>query len=90
MELGFRVKHIAQEHSYVPDMWDRLAITDILIYLDVSYSETMKRQHINWTPKEYAEQQRRLRHARKNNDIYLHTDTLSQEEVLQQVLAALK
>ncbi len=38
---GFLVRHIAQEHSYVPDMWKRLSNPDILIYLDVSYENTI-------------------------------------------------
>ena len=37
-EMGYNVRHIAQEHSYVPYMWQRLAKPDLLIYLDVSYN----------------------------------------------------
>lgn len=90
IERGFQVKHIAQEHSIIPDMWQRLTKPDILIYLDVSYSATKQRQHINWTPEEYAEQQNRLRHARTNNNVYLRTDNLTPEEVLQHILTALR
>ena len=31
---GYTAKHIAQEHSYVPAMWQLLTNPDILIYLD--------------------------------------------------------
>ncbi len=36
-QAGYEVRHIAQEHSYVADMWKRLTNPDILIYLHVSY-----------------------------------------------------
>ena len=83
---GYTCKHIAQEHSYVADMWKRLTNPDILIYLDVSYPLTIKRRHMNWTQGEYQEQLRRLKHARNHADIYINTDELSTKEVLARVL----
>ena len=50
------VRQIAQEHSYVPDMWQRLVDPDILIYLQVSYLITLKRKPFTWTEKEYQQQ----------------------------------
>lgn len=78
---GFSVRHIAQEHSYVPDMWKRLTNPDILIYLDVSYENTILRRKLDWTPDEYAEQLHRLRHARQHADLYLDTNSLTVLEV---------
>ena len=83
---GYKAKQIAQEHSYVQDMWDRLTNPDILIYLDVSYSYTMKRRNLNWSISEYNTQVDRLRHAREHADIHINTDSLSQKNVLDQVL----
>jgi len=79
---GYTVKHIAQEHSYVPDMWQRIAKPDILVYLDVSYLVTLKRRKLNWTQTEYQEQVRRLQHARQHAALIIATDTLTPEEIV--------
>ena len=81
-ENGYLAKHIAQEHSYVPQMWKRLTNPDILIYLDVSYALSIQRRNLDWTSSEYAEQLRRLKHARENADFYLNTDDLTPQEIL--------
>ena len=83
---GYNAKQIAQEHSYVQDMWERLTHPDILIYLDVSYSYTMKRRNFNWSIQEYNTQVDRLRHAREHADIRINTDSLSPQDVLDQVM----
>lgn len=87
---GYSCRHIAQEHSYVPDMWRRLSNPDILIFLDASYETTRRRRALDWTEAEYQEQQRRLAHARAHADLIIETDALSIEEVLQQALDFLK
>ncbi len=84
---GFSVRHIAQEHSYVPDMWKRLTNPDILIYLDVSYENSILRGNLDWTDDEYAEERRRLRHARQHADLYLDTNSMSILEVSNVVMA---
>jgi deoxyadenosine/deoxycytidine kinase len=84
---GFLVRHIAQEHSYVPDMWKRLSNPDLLIYLNVSYENTVLRRKLDWTYSEYEEQLRRLHHAHQFADLYLDTNVLTVEEVLQTVLS---
>ncbi len=83
--LGYRTRHIAQEHSYVPDMWQRLTHPDVLIFLDAQYPTTCTRRNIDWSEADWEEQQRRLRHAREHADLYIETDDLSAEEVLQRV-----
>lgn len=84
--LGIEARHIAQEHSFVPAMWQRLVNPDLLIFLDVSYPVSMARRKINWNLDEYQEQQRRLEHARLHASFYLMTDPFTEEEVLRQVL----
>lgn len=83
---NLRIKHIGQEHSYVADMWQRLTRPNLLIFLDASFPVTVQRRQLNWTPQEYQEQHHRLRHAREHADFYLLTDTLSPQEVADQVL----
>lgn len=85
--LGYNTRHIAQEHSYVKDMWRRLTNPDILVFLQASYPVTMQRRALDWTEAEYAEQQRRLEHAREHANLIVNTDTLSINEVLERVLS---
>ena len=85
--LGYRTRHIAQEHSYVKDMWKRLTNPDILVFLDASYANTCLRQKLDWTEADWQEQQNRLSHARANADLYLDTNKLTIEEVLEKVVA---
>jgi len=87
--LGYQAKHIAQEHSYVQAMWQRIGKPDILIYLDVSYSSSINRKNLNWTVKEYDTQIQRLTHARQHADIYIQTDQYDVHQVQETVLSIL-
>jgi guanylate kinase len=84
--LGYRTRHIAQEHSYVKDMWQRLTNPDILIFLDVAYPTTCQRRKLDWTESDWQEQQHRLSHAKAHADLYLDTNKLSIEEVLNKAI----
>jgi cytidylate kinase len=84
-KLGYNPRHIAQEHSYTPEMWKRISSPDLLIFLDVSFEESMKRRKLDWTKANFEEQQRRLVNARDNADIYLHTDSMTVQDVLERV-----
>jgi deoxyadenosine/deoxycytidine kinase len=86
-QSGYRVRHIAQEHSYVPDMWKRISNPDILIYLDVSYENTVIRRKLDWNYDEYAEQLHRLRHARMHADLIVNTNSLTVSQVLEAVFS---
>jgi hypothetical protein len=68
-------------------MWRVISNPDILIYLHVSYPETLKRKRFRWSEKEYQEQLHRLRHAHENADLHIDTDPLSPEEVLKIILS---
>lgn len=83
----YHARHIAQEHSKVPDMWRRLVDPVALIYLDVSYTVSMKRRPIDMSPSEFEALNQRLRHAKQYADLYLDTNDLSPKEVLNLVLA---
>jgi thymidylate kinase len=88
--LGYRTRHVAQEHSYVKDMWRRLTNPDILVFLDVSYENTCKRRKLDWTEADWQEQQERLSHARAHADLYVDTNVLSREKVLEKVVKFVK
>ena len=87
--LGYTTRHIAQEHSYVKDMWKRLTNPDLLIFLQASFQATKQRRSkmIHWTEAAYDEQQRRLAHALEHADLILNTDNLNPESVLKRTLA---
>ena len=88
--LGYNARHVAQDHSYVPDMWQRLTDPDLLVYLDAELSTIARRRRIRWGERRLADERRRLRHARQHCDLYLPTDDLTEEEVLAQVVAFLE
>lgn len=89
-EIDAELHHIAQEHSYVPDMWQRLVNPDILIYLDVSYEIATKRRSLNWTVEEFQQQCKRLEHARIHAKILINTDKIFAEDVLKKVMDFLR
>src|SRR3990172_7503772 len=88
-ERGFQCRHIAQEHSYVPAMWQIITKPDYLIYLHASFETCTKRRKLNWMKKDYDEQLRRLDHSRSHANLVIETDQLSVQEVLVTVLAFL-
>ena len=91
-KLGYSANSAAQDHSYVPDMWQRINPPDILIYLDVTLETAHQRGRTSsgWTQAYLDEQHHRLRHAREHCDLYLPTDGLAEEEVLSRALAFLR
>jgi deoxyadenosine/deoxycytidine kinase len=85
-ELELDAHDIAQEHSYVPDMWRVITKPDLLVFLDASFETCTRRKKLNWTPQEHAEQLRRLEDARRNCDIFIPTDDMDPDEILRKVL----
>ena len=83
------VRHPAQEHSYVPDMWRKLTAPDVLIFLDVDEPTVQQRRPQGLATGRWAIQQHRLAHARQHAHFYLDTSPLLPEQVAQQVLAFL-
>ena len=86
---GYSTRHIAQEHSYVKDMWRRITNPDVLIFLQASFPVTRQRRSkmIHWSQAAYDEQQRRLAHALEHADLVIDTDSLSIKEVFERVIA---
>jgi predicted ATPase len=87
---GYACRHIAQEHSYVKDMWKRITNPDVLIFLQASFAVSTARRKLNWNEADFAEQQRRLAHAFANADLILDTDPLPPDEVARRVLEFLE
>jgi deoxyadenosine/deoxycytidine kinase len=91
-ELGYDTRSAAQDHSYVPDMWQRLNPPDVLVYLDVTLEAVWQRGRTDadWDQKYLDEQHHRLRHARAHCDLYLPTENLTEKDVLAQVVEFLQ
>ena len=87
---GYVCRHIAQEHSYVQAMWQIITKPDILICLNSSFQTSTARRKLNWNESDYAEQLRRLAHARAHANLIIQTENLTPDLVLQQALDFLK
>ena len=83
---GFTCRHIAQEHSYVKDMWSRVTNPDVLVFLQASYQVCTARRRLSWNENDYFEQQRRLSHALEHADLVVDTDHLHPQDIVHQVL----
>lgn len=86
---GYAIRSVAQEHSYVPDMWRRVSRTDVLIYLDATIETVNRRRGRTWPQSVLDTLNHRLRHARTHADFYLPTDDLGIEAVARRVSAFL-
>lgn len=91
-ERGYDANTSAQDHSYVPDMWQRLNPPDVLIYLDVTVEAARLRGRTGrgWDQAYLDLQRERLSHAREHCNFYLPTDGLTEEQVLEQALVFLR
>ncbi len=88
---GYDARHIAQEHSYVPDMWHKIGRPDVLIYLDATYEAIMERRPKSGLREIDLEGQlNRLKHARRNCDYYIDTTQLHPLEVREKILLFLR
>jgi ABC-type glutathione transport system ATPase component len=90
IRIGYQARAIAQEHSYVGDMWQRLTRPSVLIFLQASCAVGGLRRQMKWTEFEWLDQQHRLAHARGFADLFLDTDPLNIDEVLARVLKFLR
>lgn len=87
---GFTCRHIAQEHSYVKDMWKRITNPDVLIFLQASFHVCTARRKLKWNEADFVEQQRRLAHALEHANLVVDTNLLTPDEVACRVLEFLE
>lgn len=69
----------------MPDMWQRMTCPDVLIYLDARLPTIAQRRRIEWGQPYLDKLRHRLRHARLHADLYLSTDGLTPQQVLNRV-----
>lgn len=76
---------VAQEHTLIPDLYRHVG-PDVLVYLDVSYEQAVRRRRISWGPERLAAQRSFMTPARAAADLVILTDRLTPEEVVRRVL----
>ncbi|SHJ72659.1 hypothetical protein SAMN02745227_00580 [Anaerobranca californiensis DSM 14826] len=83
-ERGYlKAYNVPQEHSVVKKLWQRYN-PDILIYLQCSLEVAKRRRPtISWGEERLIQQRSKLEDAFLNKDIFIDTDNLSIEEVLE-------
>lgn len=86
--LGYDARSCAQEHSYIPNMWQRLARPQALIYLHVTLPVAHRRRP-HMTDAFLERQIERLAHARVHAQVVIDTDPLTPHEVLERAVDAL-
>lgn len=79
----------AQEHSYIPDMWNRIVHPEVLIYLDAD-DETLRSRRSGLTDEYLARERELLQHAREHADLVIDTSDLTPDEVLDRTRTWLK
>lgn len=86
-EAGYEARHVAQEHSYVPAMWQKLSQPDVLIYLDVNFENVQSRRpDRQFLPRDLVEQERRLADAKSNCDLCIDTNSMQAKNVREAAL----
>ena len=84
-QRGYNAREVLQEHSYVPTMWQRITKPDVLIYIDVSEDVARLRRPTNAPAGWWDTLAHRLRHARQHADLYVNTDALTSQQIVEQV-----
>ncbi|MCX7780437.1 MAG: hypothetical protein N2491_05895 [Negativicutes bacterium] len=84
-QAGIEAYNVAQEHSGIKRLWQKKQ-PDILIMLDVSLPTVRQRRAVPWGEERLILQRERLSDARDHADLYIHTDNLTKEEVLNAAL----
>ena len=87
---GYKARVVAQEHSVVPDLWQRGGRPAALIVLEAERSTIVRRRGGDFPVWLLEQQRERLASARAHADLVLHTDEAAPEEVASQVVEYLQ
>ncbi len=89
--LGYNARPVAQEHSQVPDMWQRIRPPNWLIFLDADLAaQGERRPDVSWDEPWRLTELERLAHARTHADLVIDTSLLSPESVLDRAVSFLR
>ena len=86
-QLGYNARPVAQEHSEVPDMWQRIRPPQWLLFLDADLpAQGARRPDVNWSEPWRRTELERLKHARGHADLLIDTSSLTANGVLRQAV----
>jgi len=85
IRLGYDARAVAQEHSQVQVMWQRVTRPDVVIYIDASLATIHRRLNVDWEQAYLDEMNHRLTHARAHARFLLDTNLLTPEQVCDRV-----
>ena len=89
--LGYNARPVAQEHSQVPDMWQRIRPPNWLIFLEADLAaQGERRPDVSWDEPWRRTELERLSHARIHADLVIDTSLLSPESVLDRAVSFLR
>lgn len=87
---GYEAWSVAQEHSVIPDLWERQD-PDVVIYLDVSLDAVrFRRGNRSWPGWIYDAQRQRLQNARDHADLVIDTDQQNLGSVIDAIVGFLE
>jgi gluconate kinase len=86
---GYDAYVVGQEHSSVPDLWNRRH-PDAVIFLDVTLEAVRERRGPSWPEWLFKAQQGRLECASTGADIHVNTADLSVSQTVQHIVHSLK
>lgn len=84
-EHGVDAHNVAQEHSGIRRLWSKKN-PDLVIMLDAALPTLQKRRSFAWGEERLIAQRERLQDAKIHANLYLPTDNLNRDEVLQTVM----
>ena len=88
---GIDARAAGQEHSQIPDMWQRLHPPQVLIYLEATVEvQRARRPDVTWTAAWLQVEKERLAHARTHADLHIETSSRTVSAVLELALLYLQ
>lgn len=88
-EVGIDAYNVAQEHSCIKKFWS-MKQPDLLVMIDATIEAVRKRRKVSWDGERIKVQHERLRNARENADLFIQTDNLDKDAVLNKVIDFVK
>jgi energy-coupling factor transporter ATP-binding protein EcfA2 len=88
---GYDARPVSQEHSDIPDLWQRFDRPFVLIYLFVGLSEQkLRRPQQTSTYTDFMREQMRLANAREEADLRVDTSNMEPQQVCDLVITYLR
>jgi RNase adaptor protein for sRNA GlmZ degradation len=90
-QAGYEARPVSQEHSHLPDLWQRFDRALYLIVLDADLAaQQARRPDVPWSAENLAEERSRVAHASAHADLQINTSAMTADQVLAVTLAFLE